>query len=138
MVGHGRDRPRDAKKDIGRSSSRLTTPSVAFSIAIAVSGNGFRRPFAISRKNSGLSPSLSAFVSFMASLVATTQLGVIADKSGWHIDTETQSSTKHAISFFLIKLIWPLTNRGLCNPQGPCEVALSSAKDADCFGFTHG
>ena len=74
----------------------------------------------------------------MASLVATTQLGVIADKSGWHINTETQSSTKHAISFFLIKLIWPLTNRGLCNPQSPREIALGSAKDADCFGLTHG
>lgn len=53
MAGHGRDRPRDAKKDIGRSASRITTPSVARSMAIAVSGSGFRRPFAIWQKTLG-------------------------------------------------------------------------------------
>ena len=71
-------------------------------------------------------------------VIATPQLGVIPDKSGGHINTETQCRTKHAISFFLVKLIRPLTNRGLCNTQSPCQIALSPAKDTDCFGLTHG
>ena len=102
MVSHVHNRLRGAKNISSRGSSRVTTPSVAHSIAITVSGNGFRRPFAIWRRNPGFSPSLSALVSFMARLIATPQWGVKTDKSGWHSNTETPSRTKHTIRFFLI------------------------------------
>ena len=58
-------------------------------------------------------------------------------KNGGHIDTETQRGPKHTIGLFLIKLFWPLADRGLRNPKSPCKIVLSSAKKADCFRLTH-
>lgn len=73
----------------------------------------------------------------MVVIATQQQRDVMTDKAGGHLNTEAQGSAYHAISFFLIKIIRPLADCGLRNSQSPREIALSSAKETDCFRLTH-